>query len=62
MIDFKQVYQQSNCHKATFQILQMKAQLKVFQYGELNANAVKQCHNNEMSLTKASIKQIMKNL
>jgi len=33
----------------------------VFQYQELNANAAKQRHNNDMPLTKVPIKQMMKN-
>jgi len=61
MMDLKQAYQQSNHHEAAFQILRTTARNEVFQYRELNSNAAKQRHNNDMLLTKAPIKRMMKN-
>jgi len=40
----------------------MKAQKEVLQYRELNANAEKQCCDEEMPLTKVPIKRMMRNL
>jgi len=61
MMDRKQAYQQSNHHKAVFQTLHTNAQKEVIQYQEVNANAAKQCHNDDMPLTKPPIKWMMKN-
>jgi len=61
MMDLKQGYRQSNHHEVTFQILRKKAQMEVFQYRELNANAEKQRTNNHMPLTKVPIQRIMNN-
>lgn len=61
MMDLKQVYQQSNRHEAAFQIVPMKAQKKVIQYREQDANAAKQCRNDGMPLTKVPITRMMKN-
>jgi len=61
MMDLKQAYQQSNRHEAAFQILRTKARKEVFQYRELNANAAKQHCNDDMPVTKAPIKRMMKN-
>jgi len=62
MMDLDEAHQQSNHHEAAFQILRTKAQNKVFQYWELNANPAKQHPNDDMPLTKALIKWMMKNL
>jgi len=62
MMDDKQACWQSHHHEAALEILRMIAWKEVFEYCEMNANAAKQCHNDEMPLTKASIKQLMKNL
>jgi len=61
MIDLQQAYRKLKRHEAAFQVLQTKADKEVFQYRELNANTPKLHRNNEMPLTKAPIKQIMKN-
>ena len=61
MMDLKQAYRQSNRHEAAFQILRTKARKEVFQYRELNANAAKQRRDDDMPLTKAPIKRMMKN-
>jgi hypothetical protein len=61
VMDLKQAYRQSNRHKAAFQIWRMKARKVVFQYRELNANAAKQCRNDDMPLTTAPIKRMTKN-
>jgi len=61
MMDLKQAYRQSNRHEAAFQILQTKARKEVFQYRELNANTEKRHCDDDMPLTKAPIKQVMKN-
>jgi hypothetical protein len=58
----KQAYPQSHDHEATFQIPQMKTQKEVFQYRALNANAAKQCCDDDMPLTKAPVKGMMKHL
>jgi hypothetical protein len=58
----KQAYPQSNDHEATFQIPQTKTQKELFQYRALNANAAKQCCDDDMPLTKAPIKGMMKHL
>jgi len=60
MLDLKQAYQQSNWHEAAFQILWTKARKEVFQYREVNANAAKQCRKDDIPLTKAPIKRMMK--
>jgi len=60
-IDLNQVYWQLNHHEAAFQIFRNKARRKVFQYWELNRNAAKDRHDNNMPSTKAPMKQIMKN-
>jgi hypothetical protein len=39
IINHKQVYQQSNCHEATFQIWGMNASKEAIQYQEWNANS-----------------------
>ena len=62
MIDLQQTYQQSNRHQVASQILRKKAQKEVFQYRQLNANASKQHHDDDMPLSKAPMKPIMKNL
>jgi len=41
MMDLKQTYQQSNCHEAAMQILQMNARKELLQPWELNANPAK---------------------
>ena len=41
--------------------MRTKVRKEVFQYCELNANAAKQRRNDDMPLTKAPIKQMMKN-
>ena len=56
VMDLEQAYQQSNLHDATFQILRTKAREEVFQYRELNPNAAKRCHDDDMPPTKAPIK------
>jgi len=61
MMDHKQAYRHSNDHEASCQRLWMNTWKKVIQHRELNANAAKQCCDNDMPLTKASIKQMMKN-
>jgi len=61
MMDVKQAYWQWNRHEIHFQILRMKGRKEVFQYLVLNANAAKQCHDDDMPLTKARIQQMMKN-
>jgi hypothetical protein len=61
MMDLEQAYGQSNLHKAAIQTLRKKARKEVFQYRELNANATKQCLADDMPLTKAPIKRMIKN-
>jgi len=61
MMDLKQAYQQSNGHEAASPILWMKARKEVFQYRELNANAAKQRHDDDMPQTNAPIQRMMKN-
>jgi len=61
MMDLDQGYQQSNHDEAAFQIFRMEARQEVFQYRYLNANAAKQCYDNEMPITKEPIKWILKN-
>jgi hypothetical protein len=61
MMDLEQVYRQSNIYEASFQIFWTKAQKELFQYRELNANAVKQRRNNDMPLTIAPVKRMMRN-
>jgi hypothetical protein len=61
MMDLKQAYRQSNRHETACQIVRTQARKEVFQYQELNANAAKQRHDDDMPLTKASIKRMMKN-
>jgi len=61
MMDLKQAYQQSKWHEAAFQILQTKAPKEVCQCPELNANAAKQCSDDDMPPTKMPIKVMMKN-
>jgi len=61
MMDLKQANRQSNHHEAALQILRTKPLKEVFQYRELNANAAKQRHDDDMPLTKAPIKRMMKN-
>ena len=61
MTDLKQAYQQSNGPKSAFQIVRTKDQKKVFQYQELNINVAKQHHDDDMAITKASIKRMIKN-
>jgi hypothetical protein len=56
---FKQRYQQSNSHKATYQILRTKARQMVFQYREIYTNNAQQRHENIMPLTNVPIKQMM---
>jgi len=60
-MDLKQACRQSNCHEAAFQGLRPTAQKEVFQYQELNAHTAKQRRDNEMPLTNAPIKGMMKN-
>jgi len=55
MMDSQQVYWQSNCHEATFEILGMNAWKVVFLYLELNANTAKQHRKDDMPLTKVPI-------
>jgi hypothetical protein len=59
MMDLKQVYQQSNCHEAAFQILRTNAWKEVFEYSELNANAAKRRRDDDMPLTQAPVKRMM---
>jgi len=59
MMDFREAYQQSNRCEATFQILRTTATHEVSQYRELNANAAKQCCDNDMHLTKATITRMI---
>jgi len=61
MMDYNQVYQESNCHEAAFHILQTKAHKEVFTYRELNVNAAKQRRNNDMALNKVRGKLMRKN-
>jgi len=61
MMNLKKAYWQSNRHEAAFQIVWTKAWKEVFQYRELNANTAKQGGDNDMPLTKAPIKRMMKN-
>jgi len=61
MMDLTQAYWQSNHHEAALQILRTKAPKEVFQYRELNANAAKQRRDDDMPLTKAPIKWMMRN-
>jgi len=61
MMNLKQAYQQSNRHDAGFHILQLKTWKEVFPHRELNAIAAKQCHDDDMPLTSAAIKSMMKN-
>jgi len=60
IMDLRQAHQQSNRHKAAFQILQMCARKEVFLYWDLNANASKQPCDGDMPLTKMSMKRMMK--
>jgi len=60
MMDLWQVYRQSHCHEAAFQILPKQAREGVFRYWELNENAAKQHHIDEIPLTKAPMKCMMK--
>jgi hypothetical protein len=60
-MDLKQVYRQSNRHEAAFQILGKNARKEVCQYRELNANTAKQRCDDDIPLTKAPIKPMMKN-
>jgi len=53
IVNLQQGFRQLNRHKAIYQRLQTLASLKVIQYQELNAKAVKQPHNDDMPLTKA---------
>jgi len=62
MMDIKQAYWQSNHPEAAFHIFWPKARKEAFQYSELNANAAKQRCDDDMPLTKATIKRMMKNL
>ena len=59
MVDLKQAYLQSNCQEAAFQVSRTNARQEAFQYRQLNANAAKQHRDDDMSLTKAPIKQMM---
>jgi hypothetical protein len=61
IMDLKQAYRQLNRREAAFQILRTKTPKEVFQYPKLNANAAKQHRENDMPLTKAPIKRMMKN-
>ena len=61
MMDLKQAYRQLHHHEAAFQILQTQARKEVFQYRELDANTATQCRDNDMPLTKAPIKRMLKN-
>jgi len=61
MMILKQAYRQWNHDEATFPIVITQAQQEVFRYWALIANTAKQCRHDEMTLTKASIKQMMKN-
>ena len=60
MMTHRQVYRQSNRHEASFEILPMKAPKKMIQYRKLDANAVKQYHDNDMPPTNVPIKGMMK--
>ena len=60
MMDLKQAYRQSNSHEAAFQIVWTKPRKVVFQYRELNADAAKPHCDNDMPLTEAPIKHMMK--
>ena len=55
MMDLEQAYQQSNRNEAAFHILRTNAWREVFEYSALNANAVKQCRDDVMPLTKVPI-------
>jgi len=60
-MDLKQAYRQWNHHETAFQILGTKGRKEVLLYRALNVNAAKQCRNNDMPLTTAPIKRMMKN-
>jgi len=62
MMDLIQAYRQSHFLDSGFQILWSNSQKEVFQYQELNGNAVKQHWDNEMSLTKPAINRMMETL
>jgi len=61
MMGLEQAYCQSNSHDATFQIFVHKSPIGGVLYRKLNANATKQCRNEDIPLTKAPIKRMMKN-
>ena len=61
MMDLKQAYRQWNRPEATIQIMRTRARKEVFQYRELDANATKPHLDDYMPLTKAPIKEMMKN-
>jgi hypothetical protein len=61
IMDNNIAYRRSNCHEIAFEILRTKARKAVFQYRELNANTAKQRHDNDIPLTTALIKRMMKN-
>ena len=61
MMEPKQVYREWNHHEDTYQMLRMTARKEVFLYREVNANAPKQHCNDNMPLTNAPMKQMMKN-
>jgi len=58
--ELEQEYQQSNRDEAAFQISQTKARNEVLPYCELNGNPAKLSRENDIPLTKASIKRMMK--
>jgi len=62
MMDLEQAYQQSNRNEAAFHILRTNAWREVFEYSALNANAVKQCRDDVMPLTKVPIMWMIKNV
>ena len=62
MMDLKQTYQPSKLHEEGFQSFRTKSHKQLFQYRELNTEAAKQRRDNDMPLTKAPLKRMMKNL
>jgi len=61
MMHLKLPYRQLNRHEAAIQILRMKGRKEVFQYWERNANAAKQRRHDDIPVTNAPIKRMMKN-
>jgi len=60
MMDLKQAYRRSKHHEAAFGDFRTKARKEVFQHREVYADAAKQHRDDDMPLTKAPVKRMMK--